>query len=192
MGDTSDFGRASNFRKQAFSLELSAGVAANSTSPMQEDSVSDGSSILHAPDDWEDLAMSNRPASMMDNVSTTINMLMQRATSQIELVRESELYQTYLKDNPVLSACAAIMLGVLSLPALTFLSFIIVLCLLTFMGFLFIEGTLITFGVIVTVGILFFIGTFVASFGFCLYAVFYVLQTLKRVGSSTDSSKKPQ
>uniref|UniRef100_A0A131YRZ5 Uncharacterized protein n=1 Tax=Rhipicephalus appendiculatus TaxID=34631 RepID=A0A131YRZ5_RHIAP len=155
---------------------------------MQADSVSDGGSVSRTPDDWEDLAMSSRPASMMDNVSTTVNALVQRATSQIELVRESELYQTYLKDNPVLSTCAAIVLGVLSLPALTFLSFIIVLCLLTFMGFLFIEGTLITFGVIVTAGILFFIGTFVASFGVCLYAVFYVLQTLKRVGSSTDSS----
>lgn len=145
--------------------------------------------------DWEDLAMTDRPSSMMDNVSMSVNMLVQRATSQIEHICESEVYQTYLKDNPMLSACGAIVLGILSLPALTFLSFIIVLCLLTFMGFLFIEGTLITFGVIVTAGILFFIGTFVASFGCCLYAIFYVLRTLKIVGNSAalaDSTKKPE
>lgn len=161
-------------------------------------SVSDGSSISSATDcaDWEDLAMTNRPPSMINSMSVGINMLVQCASSQMELVRESEVYQAYLKDNPVLSACAAILLGVLSLPALTFLSLIIVLCLLTFMGFLFIEGTLITFGVIITAGILFFIGTFVGSFGFCLYTVYYVLRTLKVVGSSpavtADSTKKPE
>nr|XP_037286956.1 uncharacterized protein LOC119179933 isoform X1 [Rhipicephalus microplus] len=159
---------------------------------MQADSASDGRSASHTPDDWEDLAMSSRPASVMENILMTISALVQRASSQIELVRESELYQTYLKDNPVLSTSAAVMLGVLSLPALVFLSFIVVLCLLTFVGFLFIEGTLITFGVVVTTGILFFIGTFVASFGCCLYAIFYVLQTLKRVANSTDSTKKPE
>ncbi|XP_075557046.1 uncharacterized protein LOC142589526 isoform X1 [Dermacentor variabilis] len=165
---------------------------------MQEvaDSVSDCSSISRATDaDWEDLAMADRPQSMMGNASVSFNMLVQCATSQIEHIRKSEVYQVYLKDNPTLSACGAVVLGILSLPALTFLSFIIVLCLLTFMGFLFIEGTLITFGVIVTAGILFFIGTFVASFGCCLYAIFYVLRTLKIVGNSAalaDSTKKPE
>uniref|UniRef100_A0A023G619 Putative conserved plasma membrane protein n=1 Tax=Amblyomma triste TaxID=251400 RepID=A0A023G619_AMBTT len=163
----------------------------------EADTVSEGSSISRATDidaDWEDLA--DRPPSMMENMSMSVNQLLQRAASQIEVIRESEVYRTYLKDSPVLSAAAAIVLGVLSLPALTFLSFIIVLCLLTFMGFLFIEGTLITFGVIVTAGILFFIGTFVASFGCCLYALVYVLRTLKIVGSSAaavaDGTKKAE
>lgn len=163
----------------------------------EADTVSEGSSISRATDvdaDWEDLA--DRPPSMMENVSMSVNQLLQRAASQIEVIRESEVYQTYLKDNPLLSACAAVVLGILSLPALTFLSFIIVLCLLTFMGFVFIEGTLITFGVVVTAGILFFIGTFVASFGCCLYAIFYVLRTLKIIGSNAaalaDSTKKAE
>lgn len=170
----------------------------------EADTVSEGSRfsktglpISRATDvdaDWEDLA--DRPPSMMENVSMSVNQLLQRAASQIEVIRESEVYQTYLKDNPLLSACAAVVLGILSLPALTFLSFIIVLCLLTFMGFVFIEGTLITFGVVVTAGILFFIGTFVASFGCCLYAIFYVLRTLKIIGSNAaalaDSTKKAE
>lgn len=132
----------------------------------------------------------------MDSVSSGFNQFMEHATSRIELIRESDLYRTYVRDSPMVSACAAIALGVLSLPALTFLSFIIVLCLLTFMGFLFIEGTLITFGVIVTAGILFFIGTFVVSFGCCLYAVYVVLRSLKIVGSvataAADGTKKTE
>lgn len=165
----------------------------------EEDNLSEGSSISRASEvdaDWEDLAGAYRPPSIMDSVSSGFNQFMEHATSRIELIRESDLYRTYVRDSPVVSACAAIALGVLSLPALTFLSFIIVLCLLTFMGFLFIEGTLITFGVIVTAGILFFIGTFLVSFGCCLYAIYVVLRSLKIVGSSVaaaaDSTKKAE
>lgn len=165
----------------------------------EEDNLSEGSSISRASEvdaDWEDLAGAYRPSSIMDSVSSGFNQFMEHATSRIELIRESDLYRTYVRDSPMVSACAAIALGVLSLPALTFLSFIIILCLLTFMGFLFIEGTLITFGVIVTAGILFFIGTFVVSFGCCLYAVYVVLRSLKIVGSvataAADGTKKTE
>lgn len=164
----------------------------------EEDNLSEGSSISRASEvdgDWEDLASTYRPPSIMESVSTGFNQFLEHAASRIELIRESDLYRTYVRDSPVVSACAAIALGVLSLPALTFLSFIIVLCLLTFMGFLFIEGTLITFGVIVTAGILFFIGTFLVSFGCCLYAIYYVLRSLKIVGNlapAADSTKKPE
>ncbi|CAN8003214.1 unnamed protein product [Ixodes hexagonus] len=156
------------------------------------DSRSDSSSISRATDvdgDWEDLA-GDHPAAMMNEVSTTVNQLVERATSQL---KGSTVYRTFLRDSPVLSTCLAIGVGVLSLPALTFASFIIVLCLLTFLGFLFVEGTLITFGVIVTGGILVFVGTFLVSLGCCLYAAFYVLQKLGLISdpeAEADASKK--
>lgn len=157
------------------------------------DTRSDSSSISRATDedaDWEDLVGDHHPAAMLDEVSSTVNQLVQRARSHL---KDTTVYRAFFKDSPVLSTCLAIGVGVLSLPALTFASFIIVLCLLTFLGFLFVEGTLITFGVIVTAGILVFVGTFLVSLGCCLYATFYVLQKLgliRDLEAEADASKR--
>lgn len=163
----------------------------------EADTLSDSSSISRATDidaDWEEIAAEDHHT-MMNDVSASVNQLLERANNRLEQLKDTEVYQTFFKDSPFVTTCLAITVGILSLPALSFLSFIFVLCLLSFLGFLFIEGTLITFGLIVAAGILIFVAMFLFSVGCCIYVALYILRALHVVADPravADAAKKPE
>lgn len=154
---------------------------------MPDNDRSTNSGVADADTEWEELTADDDPT-MVSQLSKRLRVLVNRAPSLFEDFKKSDVYRDYLKEDPVLTACLAVGLGIICVPVLTFVAFMAVLCLLTFLSFLFVEGTLIVVAIIVSICIFHFVGIFVVSAGSCVYLFYRILVMLKLVSRSPRSN----
>lgn len=101
-----------------------------------------------------------------------------RIFSTITWIKNSNFYQNYIKQYPLLSL-AFIMIFILSfIPVFTFTLFVLATSIFTVVGFLFIEGTLLTIAIILLSGILFSIGILTAGFTVCMGITWFFIHKI--------------
>ncbi|XP_002740711.1 uncharacterized protein LOC100373492 [Saccoglossus kowalevskii] len=113
-------------------------------------------------------ATTNQKYPSTEEVWDRFNKLKDRVDERLHVKDTFDRIVEYGNEHPIVALSVIVAVALASIPVVVFVSFAITTIFISFLGFVFVEGTLLTFGGVVLSAILFFIAIFVL--GLCLLA----------------------